>query len=261
MQLNATKGRLSCRKLLFLPTMYKVVGVAFTLGSACILSACSQSKPGASDIEPYVMAELSNCPLWSVSDVRKVDGIATEDSYQVDFSAKLTLKATPEETSRAYVAHERDTAYLGCHLVISQLVDVRLRGLPTKKYDISGAGELVKSESGWRLRGELVQLAFSRDAAEWAAVSEGPNRPELGSSTTAVRPSVGIEQQVNDQDTSTQISPCVEAKMVAWNKQHSSEVDQAAAAARAAGEEFRSSAGMEELVRNEAIAAATSECK
>ena len=121
MQLNATTGRLSCRKILFLPTMYKVVGVAITLGSA-ILSACGQSKPGASDIEPYVMEELSNCPLWSVSDVRKVDGIATEDSYQVDFSAKLTLKATPEETSRAYVAHERDTAYLGCHLVISQLV-------------------------------------------------------------------------------------------------------------------------------------------
>lgn len=261
MQLKATTGRLNCRKILFLPTMYKVVGVAITLGSACILSACGQSKPGASDIEPYVMAELSNCPLWSVSDVRKVDGIATEDSYQVDFSAKLTLKATPEETSRAYVAHERDTAYLGCHLVISQLVDVRLRGLPTKKYDISGAGELVKSESGWRLRGELVQLAFSRDAAEWAAVSEVPSRPELKSSTAAVRSLAGSEQQVNDQDTSTQVSPCVEAKMVAWDKQHSSEVDQAAAAARAAGEEFRSSAGMEELVRNEAIAAATSECK
>ena len=138
---------------------------------------------------------------------------------------------------------------------------MRLRGLPTKKYDISGAGELVKSESGWRLRGELVQLAFSRDAAEWAAVSEGPNRPELKSPTAAVGSPTGSEQQVNDQDTSTQVSPCVEAKMVAWDKQHSSEVDQAAAAARAAGEEFRSSAGMEELVRNEAIAAATSECK
>jgi len=261
MQLKATTGRLSCRKILFLPTMYKVVGVAITLGSACILSACGQSKPGASDIEPYVMAELSNCPLWTVSDVRKVDGIATEDSYQVDFSAKLTLNATPEETSRAYVAHERDTAYLGCHLVISQLVDVRLRGLPTKKYDISGAGELVKSESGWRLRGELVQLGFSRDAAEWAAVSEDPNRPELKSPTAAVRSPAGSEQQVIGQATSTQGSPCVDAKIAAWDKQHSSEVDQAAAAARAAGEEFRSSAGMEELVRNEAIAAATSECK
>ena len=261
MQLKATTGRLSCRKILFLPTMYKVVGVAITLGSACILSACGQSKPGASDIEPYVMAELSNCPLWSVSDVRKLDGIATEDSYQVDFSAKLTLKATPEETSRAYVAHERDTAYLGCHLVISQLVDVRLRGLPTKKYDISGAGELVKSESGWRLRGELVQLAFMRDATEWAEVSEGANRPELGSTTTVVQPPKGSERQVNDQDTSAQVSPCVEAKMVAWDKQHSGEVEQAAAAAQAAGEEFRSSVGMEELVRNEAIAAATSECK
>ncbi|KAB8059904.1 hypothetical protein GCN74_11035 [Janthinobacterium sp. FT14W] len=261
MQLNATKDRLSCRKILFLPTMHEVFRGAIILSSACILSACGQPKPGASDIEPYVMAELSNCPLWSVSDVRKLDGIATEDSYQVDFSAKLTLKATPEETSSAFMAHERDTAYLGCHFVIAQLVDVRIRGLPTKKYDISGAGELVKSESGWRLRGELVQLAFSRDAAEWAAVSEGTNRPELKSSTAAVTPPARSEQKGNDQDASTQVSPCVEAKMVAWDKQHSSEVEQAAAAATAAGEEFRSSAGMEELVRNEAIAAATSTCK
>ena len=177
------------------------------------------------------------------------------------FSAKLTLKATPEQTLLTFMDHQREGAYLGCHFVIAQLMDARIRGLPTKKYDISGAGELVKSESGWRLKGELVQLAFSRDAAEWAAVSEGPNRPELGSSPTTVRSPAGSEQQVNDQETSTQVSPCVEAKMVAWDKQHSSEVDQAAAAARAAGEEFRSSAGMEELVRNEAIAAATSECK
>lgn len=261
MQLNTTKGRLSSREPPFLPAMNKVMGIAIMLGSICVLSACGQSKPGASDIEPYVMAELSNCPLWSVSDVRKVDGIATEDSYQVDFSAKLTLGATPEQTLRKYVDHGKEAAYLGCHFVIAQLSDTRIRGLPTKKYDISGAGELVKSESGWRLRGELVQLAFSRDAAEWAAVREGANRPELRSSTALVQPQAGSDQQVNDQNTSTQLSSCVEAKMVAWDKQHSSEVDQAAAAARAAGEEFRTSAGMEELVRNEAIAAATSECK
>lgn len=261
MQLNTTKGRMYCRKLPFLPAMHKIMGIAIMLGSTCILSACGQSKPGASDIEPYVVAELSNCPLWSVSEVRKLDGIETEDSYQVDFSARLTLSASPEETLRGYVAHERDAAYLGCHFVIAQLMDVRIRGLPTKKYDISGAGELVKSENGWRLRGELVQLAFSRDAAEWAAVREGANRPELRSSTAVVQPQAGSDQQVNDQDTSTQVSPCVEAKMVAWEKQHSGEVEQAAAAARAAGEEYRSSAGMEELVRNEAIAAATSECK
>lgn len=261
MQLKATKGRLSCRKILFFPTMHEVVRGAIILSSACILSACGQSKPGASDIEPYVMAELSNCPLWSVSDVRKVDGIAAEDSYQVDFSAKLTLKATPEETSRAYMAHERDRAYLGCHFVIAQLVDVRIRGLPTKKYDISGAGELVKSESGWRLRGELVQLGFSRDAAEWASIREEASHTEPASSTVVVRPSAASEEEVKGQNSSANLSPCVETKLAAWEKQHSNEVEQAAASARAAGEEFRSSAGMEELMRQEALAAATSACK
>lgn len=261
MQLNTTKGRLSSRELPFLPAMNKVMGIAIMLGSICVLSACDQSKPGASDIEPYVMAELSNCPLWSVSDVRKVDGIATEDSYQVDFSAKLTLRATPMQTLRRYVDHGKEAAYLGCHFVIAQLSDARIRGLPTKKYDISGAGELVKSESGWRLRGELGQLAFMRDANEWASIREEVNHPESASSTVAVRPSAASEEEVKGQNASPNLSPCVETKLMAWEKQHSNEVEQAAASARAVGEEFRSSAGMEELVRQEALAAATSECK
>ncbi|MDN2677681.1 hypothetical protein [Janthinobacterium sp. SUN033] len=261
MQLNTTKGRLDYRKLPFLPAKNKVLGIAIMLSSACMLSACGKSKPSASDIEPYVMAELSNCPLWSVSDVRKVDGIATEDSYQVDFSAKLTLRATPEQTLRRYVDHGKEAAYLGCHFVIAHLSDTRIRGLPTKKYEISGAGELVKSESGWRLRGELGQLAFMRDANEWASIREEVNRQESASSTVAVRPSAASEVEVKGQNASPNLSPCVETKLMAWEKRHSNEVEQAAAIARAAGEEFRSSAGMEELMRQEALATAISECK
>lgn len=261
MQLNTTKGRLSFRKLSFLPAMNEVMGIAIMLGSICVLSACGQSKPGASDIEPYVMAELSNCPLWSVSDVRKVDGIATDDSYQVDFSAKLTLRATPEQTLRRYVDHGKEAAYLGCHFVIAQLMDVHIRGLPTKKYDISGAGELVKSESGWRLRGELGQLAFMRDANEWASIREEANHPGSASSTVEVRPPAASEEEVKGQNASANLSPCVETKLAAWEKKRSDEVEHAVAIARAAGEEFRSSAGMEELMRQEALTAATSECK
>lgn len=261
MQLNTTKGRLSFRELPFLPAMNKAMGIAIMLGSICVLSACGQSKPGASDIEPYVMAELSNCPLWSVSDVRKVDGIATDDSYQVDFSAKLTLRATPEKTLRRYVDHGKEAAYLGCHFVIAQLMDVHIRGLPTKKYGISGAGELVKSESGWRLRGELGQLAFMRDANEWASIREKTNHPGSASSTVEVRPPAASEEEVKGQNASANLSPCVETKLAAWEKKRSDEVEQAVASARAAGEEFRSSAGMEELMRQEALAAATSACK
>lgn len=261
MQLNTTKGRMDCRKLPFLLAVNKVMEGAIMLGSICILSACVQSKPGASDIEPYVMAELSNCPLWSVSDVRKLDGIANEGSYQVDFSSKLTLKATPEEALRRYVEHGKEVAYLGCHFIIAQLSNPRNPTLLSKNYEVSGAGEMVKSESGWRLTGELFQLAFVPDANEAVSIREEPSSLGGASPALAARSSAINEDEVKGQSASTNLSPCVEAKQVAWEKKRSDEVDHAADAARANGEEFRSSAGLEELMRQEALAAATAECK
>lgn len=261
MQLNTTKGRLDSRKLPFLPAMNKVMGIAIMLGSICVLSACGQSKPGASDIEPYVMAELSNCPLWSVSNVRKLDGIASEGSYQVDFSSKLTLKATPEEALRRYVEHGKEAAYLGCHFIIAQLSNPGNPTLLSKSYEVSGAGEMVKSESGWRLTGELFQLAFVPDANAVAPIREEPNSLESASPAVSARPLAINEDEVKGVSASTNLSPCVEAKLVAWEKKRSDELDHAADAARANGEELRSSAGMEELMRQDALAAATSECK
>lgn len=120
---------------------------------------------------------------------------------------------------------------------------------------------LAATYFGVLVRGELGQLAFMRDANEWASIREEVNRPESASSTVAVRPSAASEEEVKGQNASPNLSPCVETKLMAWEKQHSNEVEQAAASARAAGEEFRSSAGMEELMRQEALATATSECK
>src|SRR4051812_24051256 len=86
-----------------------------SLSIALSLSGCGLSKPGASDIEPYVMDALGQCQLWTIGDVRKVDGIEQGNEYRVDFTAKLTLKEAPEQAVRSYSQHRMDPNYVGCH--------------------------------------------------------------------------------------------------------------------------------------------------
>lgn len=129
--------------------------IAVCVGTAMLLTACGSSKPGASDIEPYVIDQLGQCQLWTISDVRKTDGIEDGATYRVDFTAKLTLKDTPEQTMENYGKHQMDPSYMGCHLYVSRLVAVTESMSFAKQYVVTGAGILIKSEQGWRLRGEL----------------------------------------------------------------------------------------------------------
>lgn len=62
--------------------------IAVCVGIAMLLTACGSSKPGASDIEPYVIDQLGQCQLWTISDVRKTHGIEDGATYRVDFTAK-----------------------------------------------------------------------------------------------------------------------------------------------------------------------------
>ena len=129
--------------------------IAVCVGIAMLLTACGSSKPGASDIEPYVIDQLGQCQLWTISDVRKTDGIEDGATYRVDFTAKLTLKDTPEQALANYGKHQMDPSYVGCHLYISRLITVTETMSLAKQYEVTGAGILIKSEQGWRLRGEL----------------------------------------------------------------------------------------------------------
>lgn len=129
--------------------------IAVCVGIAMLLTACGSSKPGASDIEPYVIDQLGQCQLWTITDVRKTDGIEDGATYRVDFTAKLTLKDTPEQALENYKQHQMDPSYMGCHLYISRLVKVTESMSLAKQYVVTGAGILIKSEQGWRLRGEL----------------------------------------------------------------------------------------------------------
>lgn len=129
--------------------------IAVCVGIAILVTACGSSKPGASDIEPYVIEQLGQCQIWTISDVRKTDGIEDGAAYRVDFTAKLTMKETPEQAFEIYKQHGMDPSYMGCHLYIAQLLMVTESRSLAKQYLVTGAGVLIKSEQGWRLRGEI----------------------------------------------------------------------------------------------------------
>lgn len=147
-----TQARYSHRLLGDFMTSRKI---AVCIGIAISLAACGSSKPGASDIAPYVIDQLGQCQLWEISDVRKTDGIEDGQMYRIDFTAKLTLKGTPEQALEIYKKHQMDPTYIGCHLYIARLVTVTETMSLVKQYGVEGAGLLIKSEQGWRLRGEL----------------------------------------------------------------------------------------------------------
>lgn len=133
-------------------------------------TACS-SKPGAADIEPFVMDELGACKLWDVSHIKKTDGVAQGERYQVDFSAKLTFKASPAEVWEDSKRPGSLASTPVCNAIFRALLlqsggsfaipEPQLKGATlSKQYEVRGSAVVVKSEQGWRLIDELKDLAF-----------------------------------------------------------------------------------------------------
>lgn len=133
-------------------------------------TACS-SKPGAADIEPFVMDELGACKLWDVSNIKKTDGVAQGERYQIVFSARLTFKASPAEVWEDSKRPESLASTPACNPILLALIqqpggsfaipEPRLGGATlSKQYEVSGSAVVVKSEQGWRLIDELKYSAF-----------------------------------------------------------------------------------------------------
>lgn len=146
------------------------------------LAGCEAPKPGAAEIEPYLVEQLGQCPLWTVSDVTKLDGIADGDAYRVDFAAKMNLKWSSEESIKRVGT---DQAYFACHYFLPHLMNLVLPRRPEllRQYEVHGAGILVKSEQGWRLLRQL-ELEFSpvlvqaEDDTQTASESQANARPD-----------------------------------------------------------------------------------
>ena len=128
--------------------------IAVCVGIAMLLTACGSSKPGASDIEPYLVDNFGKCPLWTLQGVKKTDGVELENAYRLDYSAELTLKDSPENTVKVFLVHEHDPLYTPCTDSITAMVyQMASNGQKTiaKNYVLSGYAGFVKFEKGWRI--------------------------------------------------------------------------------------------------------------
>lgn len=243
------------------------------LAFALALQGCGLSKPTVEDVEPSVAAVLGQCPLWKISDLRKVDGISSAESYRIDFATKLVLKQSAEQTLSTFNQHQADPAYLTCHPVIGHLVILEGR-VPklSSEYEIKAAADLVKSEKGWRLSGELHDFQFTPTAVAIDArpldrqaavqidntVSIDPRNmhPTAGSASSSA-----VESTKSDAHTPAAAnSPCVERGMAKSRLQRDKDLDEAGKAARAKGEELQISAGQDALVEQEALTTAKAAC-
>lgn len=230
--------------------------------AALTLAACGKSSPGVADITPALMADISQCDLWTVSDVKKVDGIPGKESYRVDFSAKLVLKSGAEETMQKIDPMPKDANAVQCLMVASMLM--RSTGALWKSYDVSGAGEFVKSEKGWRLAGELGQYDFAPTQGQTDTDRALP-RP-VGYKTQAAPPTAAeqaapVQQPVETAAAEPELPPCVAAKMKTYEENWNKEIEEMRKTAQANGEEVRTSAGAESHLREEALEQAKVECK
>lgn len=240
--------------------------VIAAIGTALSLTACGLGKPSSSDIEPYIKNALGQCELWTVSDVRKVDGIEEGKSYRVDFTATLSMKQSPEQAFQSYLQHKMDPSWIGCHTYISNLAIMsasRDKVELVKKYEVSGFGMLIKSEQGWRLLGDNLQFEFAPAPGSENAAAPTPTPPIAQSNKVEVLPPQSVPTYVTPQPApvTVTLSACVAKKMSEWEKKRESEMALAGKEAEARGEELRVSAGQEEMVKQEALEKATSDCR
>jgi len=135
--------------------MFTLAAAAF---AAVLLAACN-SKPGASDIEPYIMNGVGRCPLWTISDFKKVDGVPQGDVYQVEFAAKLTFKQEHAKAKEEFHSHANTQTADGDYEYCMSQQALRALELGTaQEYSVSGVLPMVKSENGWRLNEQLYQI-------------------------------------------------------------------------------------------------------
>lgn len=147
----------------------KSIALAFL---AYLLTACGLSKPGTDDIAPFVQERMGSavCQLWDLTDIRKVDGLQQGDDYRVDFVAKLTFK---DEWFKQLQIKSDWGKYNACALAVINRGFNFLQepGSLATKLDVKGFGVLVKSEQGWRLRGDLdyslTPVAGAEKAVTW----------------------------------------------------------------------------------------------
>lgn len=127
----------------------RIIWIVSSIGLFISLGGC-HSGPDASAIEPYVMSNIGDCPLWEVSNVQEVDGTSEGRIYRLDFTADLVLKRAPEVIAEEYRDLGWKPVYQSCH-PYTAMMTIENHGNFSVRYTFAGYGLFVKSKKHWRL--------------------------------------------------------------------------------------------------------------
>lgn len=124
--------------------------------AALLTTGCGAAAPGNAEAKNYLEGRFSGCPLWTISNARKIDSVRRGDKFQLDYEATLTLRDDFARTTyagvRAFVDDLRNKPCMGemGNVVAGMAGAVNAQ---TRQTVLRGAVLLIQSEQGWRLLG------------------------------------------------------------------------------------------------------------
>ncbi|MFP3249238.1 MAG: hypothetical protein RXR20_32565, partial [Paraburkholderia sp.] len=136
------------------------VAPVFVLGA--LLGGCNDGDhltPDLDDVKAALHERYGECPLWTLSGVRRIDGAPNQNGYEISYSFVLTLKdigtlsqpgASGELAKRARASLlGNDPCSYGAALLAEEVL--REQQPVTRSYQGSGDRVFVHSERGWHL--------------------------------------------------------------------------------------------------------------
>jgi hypothetical protein len=141
-----------------------LIAAVFVVGA--FLGGCNHkahSKPDLNDVETALQERYGECPLWTLGNIRRIDGAPNPDGYEVSYSFVLTLKDPGELTGHGANVTQEDARHIAA-VTMGDMSDPCFYGAFPLAAEISqeqaplansyrGTGDrvFVQSEQGWHL--------------------------------------------------------------------------------------------------------------
>jgi len=187
-------------------------GRVLLFACAAALAGCN-TAPGESDISPFVK-DVFACNQMTVDQVKKTDGIPGKDGhYGIEYSFHVSFKGGAEGTQKLMEEfastfksrNVKNDPFEGCNFAVLKdwydYTDVKRLSDPQYPAPIGvnvvGTAQMLKSEGGWRLLGDLniqnAEFVEAPDSARaYVVVPKPVVAPDMPPANAVMPPPSGL---------------------------------------------------------------------